>query len=393
MSDFIQSTNMNLTVPIAGVTLGPNWANEIAASLVTIDVHDHSAGKGVPVTPSGLNINADLSFGGNNANSVRTVRFSNPNSQPSGSSDVNCVYAFGGNLYYNNGGFAVQVTNGHSVAGTPGSIAGLSSPASATYVALSQSFVWQSDANTPANTDGASVILRNLSANSKGLTLSPPAAMAADYSITLPPLPASATSLVTMNTSGAQATAQPDSTMAISGSTIGVAPGGISQTQIAGGFGLIPTGAIIPFGGASSPTGFLLCDGTSYLRSAQPSLFTAISTAYGAADGTHFNVPDLRGQFLRGVTGASANDPDASSRTAMNTGGAVGNNVGSVQADQIKSHAHATQGAEPGAGASGASTKMVISDPTGTSPTNTTGSTGGSETRPINAYVQYLIKT
>ena len=32
-------------------------------------------------------------------------------------------------------------------------------------------------------------------------------------------------------------------------------------------------------------------------------LFTAIGTAYGTADGTHFNVPDFRGIFPRGVTG------------------------------------------------------------------------------------------
>lgn len=393
MVDYIPTTNMNLTVPISGVTVGPNWANEINASLGTIDAHDHSTGKGVPVTPAGLNINSDLSFAGNNANLVRTVRFSNPNVQPAGATDVNCAYAFGGNLYYNNGSFAVQITNGHSVAGTPGSISGLSSPASATYVALSTAFIWQSDANTPANMDGASFVLRNLAANSKGLTLSPPAAMAADFTITLPALPA-ATSVVTISSAGAMSSTTPDGTTIVNtGSVLKVGDGAITQTQVVGGFGLLPTGGILPYGGTSAPTGYLLCDGTSYTRASQASLFGIIGTAYGAADGTHFNVPDLRGQFLRGVSGTSSNDPNKTTRTAMATGGATGNNVGSIQGFATEDHKHRATvfntGVPSGSGFNG-NTDTV----SGTAETlgMSTG-TAAAETRPINAYVNFIIKT
>lgn len=56
------------------------------------------------------------------------------------------------------------------------------------------------------------------------------------------------------------------------------------------------TGTVLPFAGTAAPTGWLLCYGQSLLRADYPNLFTAIGTTYGAADGTHFNVPDLRGR-------------------------------------------------------------------------------------------------
>jgi microcystin-dependent protein len=76
------------------------------------------------------------------------------------------------------------------------------------------------------------------------------------------------------------------------------------------GAGFVPTGAILPFAGTTAPAGFLMCDGTSYTRVTFPGLATALgcggsSCAYGAADSTHFNVPDLRGRFLRGVVEAA----------------------------------------------------------------------------------------
>lgn len=41
------------------------------------------------------------------------------------------------------------------------------------------------------------------------------------------------------------------------------------------------------------PSGWLKCDGTSYLRASYPNLFAAIGTTFGAADGSHFNVPTI----------------------------------------------------------------------------------------------------
>jgi len=58
----------------------------------------------------------------------------------------------------------------------------------------------------------------------------------------------------------------------------------------------------IPVATPTAIPGWLLCDGASYLRTGTyASLFGAISTTYGSADGTHFNVPDFRGRSPMGV--------------------------------------------------------------------------------------------
>ncbi|WP_019219027.1 phage tail protein [Bartonella florencae] len=63
-----------------------------------------------------------------------------------------------------------------------------------------------------------------------------------------------------------------------------------------------PTGTIGIFGMQVLPTGWLRCDGAAYLRSDYPALYEAIRTRWGGSDSwTKFNVPDLRGVFLRGV--------------------------------------------------------------------------------------------
>ena len=68
----------------------------------------------------------------------------------------------------------------------------------------------------------------------------------------------------------------------------------------------MPAGIYFPFAGASGdiPAGFLLCDGASYLRADYPDLFAAIGTLWGAADGTHFNVPNLKGRVPVGYDAA-----------------------------------------------------------------------------------------
>lgn len=62
-------------------------------------------------------------------------------------------------------------------------------------------------------------------------------------------------------------------------------------------------GEIVAYAGAGTPypTLWLVCDGTSLLRADYPDLFAVIGTAYGAVDGTHFNLPDLRDYVLVGA--------------------------------------------------------------------------------------------
>lgn len=63
----------------------------------------------------------------------------------------------------------------------------------------------------------------------------------------------------------------------------------------------LPVGSVLVFAGASSPDGFLLCDGASRLRTEHPASFGVIGTTCGAADSTHFNVPNLSGRVPVGL--------------------------------------------------------------------------------------------
>ena len=195
------SPNMGLIIPGVGTELGPTWATDLNASLSILDSHNHSSGQGVQITPNGLNINSDLTFINNNAINLRSTRYTSQASALVLGTDLGCISNINGNLYWNNNsGTAVQITSGSSIVGTAGSISGLpSGTASASYA--SGTFVWQSATNTSAVMDAGSVILRNNTANSKGLTLNPPNAMASNYSLTLPSLPGS-TSFLQIDNSG-----------------------------------------------------------------------------------------------------------------------------------------------------------------------------------------------
>ena len=71
-----------------------------------------------------------------------------------------------------------------------------------------------------------------------------------------------------------------------------------------------PVGMVVPYAGASAPSGWLLCDGQAVSRTAYPALFQVLGVTYGYGDGVNtFNVPDLRecspigvGQRAGGVT-------------------------------------------------------------------------------------------
>lgn len=99
---------------------------------------------------------------------------------------------------------------------------------------------------------------------------------------------------------------------------------------------IIPAGTVLPFAGENAPQGWLLCDGSPISRTLHPELFEAIGTAHGIGDGTTtFNLPDLRGRFVRGVDGTAGRDPDKLTRSAVN-GGNSANSVGSVQDDALQ---------------------------------------------------------
>jgi microcystin-dependent protein len=109
-------------------------------------------------------------------------------------------------------------------------------------------------------------------------------------------------------------------------------------------------GTIAPYGGEIVETtpgdpyqvqlGWFFCNGASLDREEYKDLFDVIGVAFGAPDPNTFNLPDLRGRFVRGVDDRAGNDPDARLRKAGNKGGNTGNKVGSYQLDNIQTHSH-----------------------------------------------------
>lgn len=198
MSSII-TPNMALTVPGVGTEAGPQYATEINQDLVTLDSHDHTAGKGLPIVPAAIDINTALTFQNNFATNVAGITLLPQGATPS----INTVYESGVDLFYVDGnGNNVQLTANGGVAGSPGNITGLTAPASVSYISASSTFIFQSDTNIAANLDGGSVLLRNITPNStNAVTLSPPANLSSSFTLTLPTLPV-ANSFLTMNTIG-----------------------------------------------------------------------------------------------------------------------------------------------------------------------------------------------
>ncbi len=65
---------------------------------------------------------------------------------------------------------------------------------------------------------------------------------------------------------------------------------------------IMASGIVLPFAGTTAPAGWLLCQGQTVNRITYAALFAVIGTTYGAGDGsTTFGVPDMRGEFPRGL--------------------------------------------------------------------------------------------
>ena len=126
-----------------------------------------------------------------------------------------------------------------------------------------------------------------------------------------------------------------------------------------------PTGSIIMWGTSTLPEGYIECNGQS------TSGYTALAALYGA------NVPDLRGEFVRGWDNGKGTD--------------TGRALLSAQSDEFKSHTH-TYGANTVGVADGGRQVPYSITPSGNWKTNTS-STGSTETRPRNVALMYIIKT
>ena len=144
-----------------------------------------------------------------------------------------------------------------------------------------------------------------------------------------------------------------------------------------------PSGTVISFAGMSAPDGYLICDGSEVNRIDYDVLYSIIGTVYGSGDGsTTFNIPDLRGEFIRGWSRSGG---------TQKTGVDDDRQFGSSQDQSIQSHSHtiisgpaSTRTDKPGGGS------RVEDSTTGT--TNPYPANLDSETRPRNTAMLYCIK-
>lgn len=114
---------------------------------------------------------------------------------------------------------------------------------------------------------------------------------------------------------------------------------------------ILPTGAVIPFAGSTTPSGYLLCNGATVSRTTYSKLYSAIGTTYGSGDGsTTFNLPNLTNKFIQGSNTAgtvkSAGLPNITGYAGWNQNG-KDYNFG----DAFKSSTHMA-GADVGRGSS-----------------------------------------
>jgi hypothetical protein len=190
--------------------------------------------------------------------------------------------------------------------------------------------------------------------------------------------------------------------------TTGLANGAVTSQKIADGTILTndlaasllkflnPPGTIVAFAGPTNniPYGWLLCDGRDFQTNEFPELYSAIGKSWGSIAPNWYKLPDLRGYFLRGAALGQSTDPDRSTRTGR-PGGNTGDAVGSTQSDNVGSHRH-----RQGGTAENNFFQFGYHDTSGYRPSQVpatgyypfTSYEGGSETRPKNAYVNYIIK-
>ena len=157
------------------------------------------------------------------------------------------------------------------------------------------------------------------------------------------------------------------------------------------------SGMLMPYAGATAPTGWFLCYGQAVSRTTYADLFAVVGTTYGAGDGsTTFNLPDLRGRVIAGKDDMGGVSAD---RLTDQSGGLDGDVLGDtggaethtlVEAE-LAAHTHSV----PSGG--GGASNYALGGPAGSfSVPQTTGS-AGSDTAHNNVQptiiLTYIIKT
>ena len=168
-----------------------------------------------------------------------------------------------------------------------------------------------------------------------------------------------------------------------------------------------PAGIVMAFAGTTAPAGFLTCDGSVVSQSTYASLYAAIGAVWntGGEGVGNFRLPDLRGAFIRG-SGTSSLDPSSPRSVGTFQAEAYLNHnhtASSSVSDPGHAHSYTAGGTSPlayQAGFTAGSNSNPSGQTTGGSGTGisvstsvATSTTGGTETRPDNYALLYIIKT
>ncbi len=162
---------------------------------------------------------------------------------------------------------------------------------------------------------------------------------------------------------------------------------------------LMPTGAIMPYAGASAPTGYLFCDGNAVSRATYSDLFGIIGVTYGVGDGsTTFALPDLRGRVIAGqddMGGSSANT--LTDAQADQLGGTLGEETHTLTTTELPAHTHGgLTDIDPNGGDGGSASDPGLDYVTSNGAGTVSGSTGGggahNNVQPT-IILNYIIKT
>ena len=184
--------------------------------------------------------------------------------------------------------------------------------------------------------------------------------------------------------------------------------GALSFTTVQG----VPSGSVFCMAVATVPSGYLECNGAAVSRSTYSVLFAVIGTAYGTGNGSStFNLPDLRGEFVRGFDNGRGVDNGRSIASSQSSQfGQHNHNVSASSSSSVTDpgHQHSMSvgffnSVNSGgalsfkdAGTSNrintATTGISVSTSTSISQSNRGGTSNSSETRPRSIAMMYVIK-
>jgi len=200
--------------------------------------------------------------------------------------------------------------------------------------------------------------------------------------------------------------------------------GGFLQTDGSGNLSFqivagVPSGSVFCMAVATVPTGYLECNGAAVSRTTYAALFAIIGVNYGSGNGSStFNLPDLRGEFVRGFDHGRNVDAGRGIGTSQSGGNASHNHSATTSTTTSVSQSphhhgynitHVTTASVTGSGAAIADRRMCLIDTTGfsnplgnthnnnanisaSSSSSTSIGNQGDEARPRNIAMMYIIK-